>query len=108
MFPYFISISILSEITGTKPHKLRKMYAQILDNACIPLTEIPFDQQEAYVKSYLLRDCYVDIDLMNCSLFVRTLKTVGWVSLLHCWKTRCLLFDRNGKKSVSPIKKAII
>ena len=67
MFPYFISIPILSEITGTQPHKLRKMYAQIRDKDCIPLTEIPFDQQEAYVKDYLLRDCYVDIDLMQCA-----------------------------------------
>ena len=43
------------------------MYAPILDKDCVPLTEIPFVQQEAYIKDYLLRDRYVDIDLMQCS-----------------------------------------
>ena len=55
MFPHFISIPILSEITGIKESKLRKMYAQIIDNNCVPLTEIPFDEQEKYAKEYLLR-----------------------------------------------------
>ena len=50
MFPYLISIPILSEIAGTKEKKLRKMYAQIIDNDCVPLTAIPFDQQEKYAK----------------------------------------------------------
>lgn len=65
MFPYLISIPILSEITGTKETKLRKMYAQIIDNDCVPLPAIPFDQQEKYAKEYLLRSQYVDIDLMQ-------------------------------------------
>lgn len=65
MFPYLISIPILSEIAGTKEKKLRKMYAQIIDNDCVPLTAIPFDQQEKYAKEYLLRSQYVDIDLMQ-------------------------------------------
>lgn len=43
------------------------MYAQILDNDCIPLTEIPDDQQEAFARDYLLRDRFVDIDLMQCA-----------------------------------------
>ena len=43
------------------------MYDQILDNDCIPLTEIPFDQQEAFTRDYLLRDRFVDIDLMQCA-----------------------------------------
>lgn len=43
------------------------MYAQILNNDCIPLTAIPFVQQEAFVKDYLLRNRYVDIDLMQCA-----------------------------------------
>ena len=29
--------------------------------------EIPFDQQEAFAREYLLRDRYVDIDLMQCA-----------------------------------------
>ena len=53
MFPYYVSIPILSEITRTKPKRLRKMYAPILDKDCVPLTEIPFVQQEAYIKDYL-------------------------------------------------------
>lgn len=65
MFPYKIAIPILSDITGTKPQHLRTMYAALLENDCIPLTEIPFIQQEAYVKEYLLRDRYVDVDLMQ-------------------------------------------
>ena len=65
MFPYKIAIPILSDITGTKPQHLRTMYAALLENDCIPLTEIPFTQQEAYVKEYLLRDRYVDVDLMQ-------------------------------------------
>ena len=65
MFPYLISIPILSEITETKEKKLRKMYAQIIDNDCVPLPAIPFDQQEKYAKEYLLRSQYVDIDLMQ-------------------------------------------
>ena len=67
MFPYLISISILSQITATKPQRLQKMYAQILNNDCIPLTAIPFVQQEAFVKDYLLRNRYVDIDLIRSS-----------------------------------------
>ena len=65
MFPYLISIPILSEITRTKEKQLRKMYAQIIDNDCVPLPAIPFDQQEKYAKDYLLRSQYVDIDLMQ-------------------------------------------
>ena len=42
------------------------MYEQILSDDCVPLTEIPVYQQEAYIKDYLLRDRYVDIDLMQC------------------------------------------
>ena len=53
MFPYSISIPILSEITETNEKKLRKMYAQIIDNDCVPLPAIPFDQQEKYAKDYL-------------------------------------------------------
>jgi len=46
---------------------LRAMYSQILVNDCVPLTEIPIVQQEAYIKEYLLRDRYLDIDLMQCA-----------------------------------------
>lgn len=66
MFPYLISIPVLAEITGRKTKQLRKMYSQILVNDSIPLTVIPFTQQEAFVKDYLLRSRYVDIDLMQC------------------------------------------
>lgn len=65
MFPYSISIPILSEIAETNEKKLRKMYAQIIDNDCVPLPAIPFDQQEKYAKEYLLRSQYVDIDLIQ-------------------------------------------
>ncbi len=41
------------------------MYEPILANDCIPLTEIPFTQQETFARDYLLRDCYVDIDLIS-------------------------------------------
>lgn len=43
------------------------MYEQVLVNDCVPLVEIPFYQQEIYAKEYLLRDRYVDIDLMQYS-----------------------------------------
>ena len=43
------------------------MYAQIIDNDCIPLTEIPVEQQESFARDYLLRDRFVDIDLMQCA-----------------------------------------
>ena len=43
------------------------MYSQILSDDCIPLAEIPFHQQEVYIKEYLLRDRYVDIDLIQCA-----------------------------------------
>lgn len=65
MFPYFIPIPILSEITKSKVKKLRKMYEQVIVHDCVPLTVIPFDQQEKYAKEYLLRSQYVDIDLMQ-------------------------------------------
>jgi len=65
LFPYHISIPILSELTKTKPERLRAMYSQILVNDCVSLTEIPIVQQEAYIKEYLLRDRYLDIDLMQ-------------------------------------------
>ena len=67
MFPYLIPIAVLSQITGTKVGRLRKMYEPILANDCIPLTEIPFTQQETFARDYLLRNCYVDIDLMQCT-----------------------------------------
>ncbi len=66
IFPYLVSIQILSAVSKTKPKILRKMYEQILSDDCVPLTEIPVYQQEAYIKDYLLRDHYVDIDLMQC------------------------------------------
>lgn len=67
MFPYMISIVILSEITSSKPERLRQMYSEIIENDSVPLTEIPFNQMEMYTKEYLLRDCYVDIDLIQCA-----------------------------------------
>ena len=67
MFPYLIPIAVLSQITGTKVGRQRKMYEPILANDCIPLTEIPFTQQETFARDYLLRNCYVDIDLMQCT-----------------------------------------
>ncbi len=42
------------------------LYAQILENGCIPLTAIPSAQQESFVRYYLLRNRYVDIDLIQC------------------------------------------
>ncbi len=66
IFPYLVSIQILSAVSKTKPKILRKMYEQILSDDCVPLTEIPIYQQDAYIKDYLLHDRYVDIDLMQC------------------------------------------
>lgn len=43
------------------------MYKQILVNDCVPIKEIPHTQQEQYIKEYLLRDRYVDIDLLQCA-----------------------------------------
>ncbi len=67
MFPYAVSIAILSQITKSKPDRLRRMYAEIIENDSVPLTEIPFNQMETYIREFLLRDSYVDIDLMQCS-----------------------------------------
>ena len=96
MFPYLIPIAVLSQITVTKVGRLRKMYEPILANDCIPLAEIPFTQQETFARDYLLRDCYVDIDLMQC-----TRDDTDWEAI-------CLKFKRHEESDLSELATVII
>ena len=65
IYKHKISIPILSEISNLAPNKLRKIYCQIIEDDCIPLSEIPLHQQETFVSEYLLRGKTLDFDLMK-------------------------------------------
>lgn len=65
LYKHKISIPILAEISNLAPNKLRKIYRQLIENDCIPLSEIPLHQQETFVNDYLLRGKTLDFDLMK-------------------------------------------
>ncbi len=67
MYPYSVSISILSQITGKKRAALEKIYADALTNGCVPLTALPPSQQKAYARGFLFKGRFLDIDLMQCA-----------------------------------------
>lgn len=61
---HWISLSILAELTGESDNKLRKVYRSIIDNECVPLSEIPKEIQDRYVSEYLLRDRLIDVSFL--------------------------------------------
>ena len=60
-----ISVSILAEITGRSENKIRKIYKQVIADECIPLSEIPRQFQEIYVREYLFRDQIIDFSFID-------------------------------------------
>lgn len=64
-FKHKISIPVLAEISNVKPEKLRKIYHQIIEYDCIPLSEIPLIHQEQYIYDYYLQTQTLDLDLMK-------------------------------------------
>lgn len=62
---HWISLPILAELTGNSENKLRKIYHSILENECVPLSEIPRDVQERYLSEYLLRDRLIDFSFLS-------------------------------------------
>ena len=61
---YWISLPILAELTGKSEKKLRKVYRSIIENECIPLSEIPRDIQDRYSSEYLFRDRIIDFSFL--------------------------------------------
>lgn len=62
---HWISIAILSILTGHSQNKIRKIYHSIIENECIPLSEIPVDIQSRYLSEYLLRDKLIDFSFLD-------------------------------------------
>ena len=62
---YQISIPIFAEITGRSENKIRKDYRQVISDECIPLSEIPQNFQEIYVREYLFRDRIIDFSFLD-------------------------------------------
>lgn len=50
IYKHKISIPILAEISALTPNRLRKIYRQIIEDDCIPLSEIPLHQQETFIN----------------------------------------------------------
>ena len=44
--------------------KLRKVYRSIIENECIPLSEVPRDIQDRYSSEYLFRDRIIDFSFL--------------------------------------------
>lgn len=55
LYKHKISIPILAEISSLAPNNLRIIYRQIMEDDCIPLSEIPLHQQETFINDYLLQ-----------------------------------------------------
>lgn len=62
---HWISLTILAELTGKSEKKLRKIYRSIIENECIPLSEIPVNIQNLYLSEYLLRDQLIDFSFIS-------------------------------------------
>ena len=45
--------------------RIRKEYALVIRDECIPLEEIPIDEQETYVNEYLLRGSIIDFPFLE-------------------------------------------
>ena len=45
--------------------RIRKEYTQVIRDECIPLEEIPIDEQETYVNEYLLRGSIIDFPFLE-------------------------------------------
>lgn len=61
---HWISLPILAELTGKSEKKLRKVYRSIIENECIPLSEVPRDIQDRYSSEYLFRDRIIDFSFL--------------------------------------------
>lgn len=62
---HWISLAILAELTEMSEHRLRKIYHEIIENECVPLSEIPPDIQNRYLSEYLLRDKLIDFSFLD-------------------------------------------
>ena len=62
---HWISLPILAELTGKSENKLRKLYRTILENECVPLSDIPKEIQDKYLSEYLLRDKLIDFSFLS-------------------------------------------
>lgn len=62
---YYISVQILAEISRRSENKIRKTYRQVIKDECIPLSEIPLQFQEAYIRDYLFRDRTIDFPIID-------------------------------------------
>lgn len=61
---HWISLDILSDITGTSVKKLKKEYEQVTENNCVPLFCIEQEYQDTYVQEYLYRDKIIDFPFL--------------------------------------------
>ena len=55
----------MAKLTGQSENKVRKIYRSIIENECIPLSEVPPDIQNRYVNEYLLRDKIIDFSFLS-------------------------------------------
>lgn len=62
---HWISLPILAELAGKSEKKLRKIYRTIIEDECVPLSEVPVETQNRYVTEYLLRDRLIDFSFLS-------------------------------------------
>lgn len=60
-----ISIDILSEVMNISEQKIRKIYRLVIQDECVPLSEIPIKYRYIYAYEYLLRDRVIDFPFLN-------------------------------------------
>lgn len=61
---HWIPLTILAELTNSSENIIRKTYHTIIENACIPLSEVPSDIQEQYA-AILLSDRLIDFSFLD-------------------------------------------
>lgn len=71
IYKYLVPLSVVCELTGIKESKLKSDFESLIHDTpeYIPLSALPQDVQEQYVKLYLLHDTFIDIDPFAISAF---------------------------------------
>lgn len=62
---HWISVPIFAEISKQSEKQIRKHYKKVIQDDCIPLSEIPQKDQDFYVENLLLPDKIIDFSFLD-------------------------------------------
>ena len=106
MFPYLIPIAVLSQITGTKVVRLRKMYEPILTVYVDDLEKLLKLKFTSDVRNELFALC-TDMENGGLGIFIYLLEnTLTFVR--PEWEAICLEFKRHEESDLSELATVII